>query len=61
MNLARYNAPGRLEDAGALISATMLASKNIGIANAYFKKVLDYNELRKDKLSLIHIFRMEQL
>lgn len=43
------NAPGRLEDAGALISATMLASKNIGIANSYFKKVLDYNELRKDK------------
>lgn len=43
------NAPGRLEDAGALISATLLASENIGIANAYFKKVLDYNELRKDK------------
>lgn len=43
------NAPGRLEDRGALLSATLLASKDEAHAKVHFEKIRNYNEIRKRK------------
>lgn len=43
------NAPGRLEDSGALISATLLASEKEVNAKTIFMRVQSLNELRKEK------------